>query len=290
MNSPQPTGVSLDDVVAKLINLHFVPVGFTVLEMTAAYVEMAEVNYDNGCAERLSAGEITKLKLVRDACRARHDLAEMLHAAVCSEIEFAGESQLQRSDAAGVLPQVTTTSAADWAFESFGIDVSEWSTKTTGSPTNAKTLGNWEDVTIKIYADYKLGVRIGNGKFKQHGFVDIGLLGKRKLEPNELGGLLIGLAVGQKYPPSPKCEGKHKTLISNLRRALRKVADFESDPFFPFNEGDGWKPRFTLIDDRRNAAEREKMKAIHVPLEEAEARDYDDEDDDAAAFLREHGH
>jgi hypothetical protein len=62
------------------------------------------------------------------------------------------------------------------------------------------------------------------------------------------------------------------------------LTGLSSDPFVAFNEADGWKPRFSLVDDRRNSEERAKRKAVHVPLD-FEAPDFEDEDDEAGRFL-----
>jgi hypothetical protein len=95
-------------------------------------------------------------------------------------------------------------------------------------------------------------------------------MGKRRTNtPNELGGILIGLSNYEKFPPSLPVEPKHKTAISKLRHSLCKLVNLSEDPFAPFNEGDGWRPRFELIDDRRNADERAKNEARFVQFDES---------------------
>ena len=95
---------------------------------------------------------------------------------------------------------------------------------------------------------------------------------------------MIGLSVGKKFPPTGAIKGKHKTAISRLRDPLRKLTGIESEPFTEFNETDGWKPRFKLTDDRRNADDRAKKAATQT--EYIEGSNYDIEDDPAGEFLK----
>ena len=108
-------------------------------------------------------------------------------------------------------------------------------------------------------------------------------MGKRKNEPNGLGVILIGLSLRKKFPKNKTPENKDAAAISKLRRALEQLTGITSDPFYQINAEDGWKPRFKLIDDRRNADERAKEKAEHEPV--VEARDYDDEHDQTQEWI-----
>jgi len=154
----------------------------------------------------------------------------------------------------------------------------------------------WEDVTIKIYKDNRIGYSIKNGEYKKCTFQEIGFLDKRKNLPNYLAGLLIGLSERKKFPATKGPAPKDKTAISKLRKSLVKLTGLEGDPFIPINEVDGWKPRFKLIDDRRNADERAKKMAKHEPFDankkyedpNGPARDFEEEeeDDEAGYFLK----
>ena len=71
-------------------------------------------------------------------------------------------------------------------------------------------------------------------------------------------------------------ENNHKTAMSNLRDCLIKLTGISADPFLPFNKRNGWKPRFELIDDRRNADEREKNNAVKIEyIDESKYSDND---------------
>jgi hypothetical protein len=93
-------------------------------------------------------------------------------------------------------------------------------------------------------------------------------MGERKNEPNNLGGILIGISRGKKYPTGTKPTKADSTAISKLRAALKQLTGISSDPFYTFNVDDGWKLRFKLIDDRQNADQRAKNRAKHVKYDE----------------------
>lgn len=123
------------------------------------------------------------------------------------------------------------------------------------------------------------------GEFRRSSFQKIGLIDKRTCAPNKQGGILVGLSKGKKLPVA-NISSKDAVSMSRLRGALKTLTGITTDPFLPYIDVDGWKPRFRLIDDRRNAAERAKAKAHHVAFDET--RDFDDEDDEAGQYLREH--
>jgi hypothetical protein len=178
---------------------------------------------------------------------------------------------------------------ASWASDKYGIGIPEWShaghdTKESAQAEASQAV-RWGDITIKIYAEYKIGCFFGAESRKQSHFRKIGLMGLRKNDPNKQGEILIKLSEGKKYPTAKMPAGKDKAALSKLRNALRELTGISSDPFYRFNEGDGWKPRFKLIDDRRNADDRAKKEAVHVQHDET--RDFIDEDDPAGKWLEE---
>lgn len=285
MNKPKPSSITAEEAVARMINLDYVPSGFTITQMTAAYLEMAEVEYGNARAELRPAEQIAVLKIQMEACKSRHSLAESLLEALCREIDNPKDSTVIHSSEKGLSPRVTPDSVSDWVFEVCGISMPLWSQTAHGN-TDARILIKglrWEDVTIKLYADYRIGCKLGNDNYKRSSFQDIGLMGRSKIEPSELGGLLVGLSMNRKFPAGKEADGKSKTAISKLRKSLIQLVGIADDPFITFNEADGWKPRFKLIDDRRNAADRAKERAVHVPLDEA--RDFDAESDATQDWL-----
>jgi hypothetical protein len=99
--------------------------------------------------------------------------------------------------------------------------------------------------------------------------------------------VLVKLSEGRKFPATSQLSGNERTLMTRLRNSLRQLTGLRNgEPFKDYNGACGYEPRFVLIDDRRNADERAKREAIHVPY--SEARDFDREDDDAQRFIDDH--
>jgi hypothetical protein len=207
------------------------------------------------------------------------------------------------------MPRYTLESVTDWVAFKHGIGIPEWSSgfvspSTTTvykydmgipdvssdsvMPSTSRDMPNdvtWEDIEIRIRKDNKIAYSHEKGKWKEKTFADIGLLDMRKQQPNHHAGILLGLSKGKKFPPSSVAEGKHKTAICRLGKLLRKLTGIEDDPFTKFNKTHGWKPRFKLTDDRKNADERAKKAVIHTVYDDEKS--YDDEDDEGGKFIRE---
>ena len=302
MNNLKPLSITIEEAVARMVNLDYIPTGFTLLDMMAAFQEEAEIEYENAKLDRLPEVKLVTLKLRVEACMARHKLAKCLLDHLNQELVNPDDSLLVRSSDTSSIPRLELESVADWASDKYGIGIPDWSDHdvSNGHGNDSKnerhTVVAWKDVTIKIYKDYKLGCVIGKQQRKQSHFRDIDLMGKRKNDPNLLGGILIGLSQGKKFPPnSKKPLNKHAAALSKLRATLKKLTGITSDPFYPIKDHDGWKPIFKLIDDQNNAEERAKQKAQHVSYDDTqhydidndtETRDFDDENDEAESWLK----
>lgn len=269
--------VTFDDAVARMINFDYIPEGFSLLEMTDAFREEAEVAYHNGQLDPLSADELDKTRDRLDACDARHTLAMVLLERLERESEDP-DSELDFDLTSDGTPRVSLQSLSTWASDNFGIGFAFDDVSQTPQP-------DWEDVTIKIYTDYRLGWRVGAESFSQSSFQKTGLLDNRSLCPNRLGVILIGLALGEKFPPD-SIQKKDKTAVARLRAALRRLTQISADPFRRYNPVDGWRPRFKLINDRRNADERAKARARLESYDDTRA--YQPEDDAAGEWLDQH--
>lgn len=278
MSAPKPSSITVEEAVARMISLDYIPTGFTSQDMTLAFLEDAESAYEDA-----RSGQRERHALRGNVCEARHALAQAILAAIEYEFELGDESGLVRSDDSSGVTRVTMESLSEWAGDKFGIGIPEW------EPRNqAPALDDlrWEDITIKIYADHQIGCLWGDGKSKRASFVSIDLKGTRKNEPNQRGAILIGLSLHKKFPPQKIATAKDKTAICKLRRSLALFTGLSGDPFRPFNEADGWKPRFKLIDDRRNADERAKARAQHVDFDETQ--DYEREGDSTDEWIDSH--
>lgn len=288
------TSLTVEDAVALMINMDFIPAGETVLSMTNAFLDEATVEYEN--ASRNNKYQLKAFENRMNACANRHNLAVILKEALFEDAVYTEDTLIECAEnSTDENPLVTLDSLSEWAFNRFGIVIpnkTSYQHEKLNSANNTKILG-WEDVTIKIYADCSLGYKVGNENFKRASFMDIELMGKRKLEPNSIGGILIALSQKRKYPPGINAQpsSANKAAISKLRRSLEKLTGITGDAFLPFNKADGYKPRFKLIDDRKNADDRAKNEAIHLGLDvvdhNSDQLQYDEENDAADAFIKE---
>ena len=265
------TSLTIEEAVALMVNMDFMPDGETVLSMTSAFMEEAKAEYEN--ASSLDEFQLKALKNRMAACEARHVLVQLLTESLFEDAIYT-EDTLIECDATSTdkNPLVTLDSLSAWAYDRFGIAIPSKDFVTPIASSNT-TIPRWEDVKIKIYANYKITYLLGNAGWKRSSFLAIDLLDKRNLAPNALAGILIGLSNKKKYPLNGIIQGKHKKNISGLRRSLEKLTGLTSDAFLPFNKADWYKPRFTLIDDRRNADMRARKRAVHVSDDVLEDKD-----------------
>lgn len=291
MNKQTPSSITLEDAVALMVNMDYIPPGVTLFEMTGAFQIEAEVEYENalhgflpdGLNGPLSDDLIARLKTRMEACEARHSLAQFLIDALSHELGDPESSFFILKNESS-MQYLTLESVSDWASEKFGIGIPGWPHAGHDTEESVKEF-RWEDLTIKIYAHHKIGCIFSHAEYKRMSFQEIGLMGKRKNAPNKLGAILIGLSLKKKFPNGKVAAGADKTAISKLRHALVKLTGKSGEPFYRYNEGDGWKPRFKLIDDRKNADKRAKEQATHVSLDET--RDFDNENDSAGKWFSE---
>jgi hypothetical protein len=275
VSDPNSYFLPIEEAVARMVNLGSIPKGYALLDITEAFRDVAETELEDARLDKAPGDAVERLRVRFDVCNARDCLAATLleqlkqeSANPDSELDFDHESYAQ--------PCVSLPSLAAWASLNYGVELS------LAMPAK-KRQPAWEDVTIKIYADYQLRWRVLNGKFHRSSFRDIGLMGMRQHQPNEVGAILIGLSKpGGRYL-RPSSDKKYDTKMSHLRSALRRLTNIQAQPFYPPNDADGWRPRFRLIDDRRNADERAKTQAQHVPFDDT--HDYQAEDDDAGKWL-----
>jgi hypothetical protein len=258
--------ITIEEAVKLILNLEYIPEYEPILEITDMIAEDAEEEY------QYDASPHNKLRL--EICNARHVMAERLLEHI--EYEMSLADSLLKTDSTH--SKIVLESFVDWAFKQYGVDII--------IPISPPKIA-WEDVKIKIYEDFKIGLFIKGKPKKYSHFRDIGLMGKRKNTPNYLGLILIGLSQNMKYPPSTS-KKHNRTAISKLRLCIRKFSGIFADPFNSFNDGDGWIPCFELIDAKSKADERAKNEATHVSYNDnvSYTHDFDDEDDDTGNWLR----
>ena len=298
MKKSPPTSITVEEAVSRMVNMDYIPTGFSLIDMAEAFLEEAEVDYHNAKVDRASPEELKIFALRVDVCHSRRLLAISLLDHIKQELANPKTSTLIISTETTSSARLELKSVANWSAEKYGISIPDWF----GVEEDSDGPFNWKDITIKIYKDCKIGCFFGKEKRTLSHFSDIGLMGKAKRMPNKQGLILIGLSSGEKFPINPKSEGKDKTSLSKIRDALESLTGISAEPFYPINDRDGWKPIFKLIDARNSSDERAKKAAVHVSYQDvenyqaetryddyAETKSFDDEDDEAGAWLDKNG-
>ncbi|NHN38966.1 hypothetical protein G8764_16780 [Pseudomaricurvus alcaniphilus] len=155
--------------------------------------------------------------------------------------------------------------------------------------TDSNDKSTWDKVTIYLQAKNRIGYQIENNPIQTKHMMDIGLLNKKANTPNTQYTILLGLSRGMRYPTKALPKNNEKTAISKLRRSLEALTGIRDDPFKNFDDDQGWKPLFKLLDRTHSADERAKERAIHIPFDDSfsdSTADFDDEDDAAGEFLK----
>ena len=170
----------------------------------------------------------------------------------------------------------------------FAAEVDAVDERLIATKVTATTKVTWDDITITFMPNNRLAYSIHEGKKVFKLFSDLNLIDIRSGMLKKHALVLTGLANGKKYPDTKKSTNAQRSLIKRLRSSLITLTGIESDPFFPFNSADGWRPRFKLISRQHAADERAKEKAIHNEyLDEVEYPYQDDNaEDEADAWLK----
>lgn len=282
MTKSTPSSITIDEALARIINMNYIPEGFTLDEMLLAFQEGAEIEYENGRLEGLPQEQIESLKLRLDASTSRYDLYVSLKEDLENAVNNPEQSEITiLPDSAGVI-RLTPDSVFYWSAIKYGIGITEC---TPDKDALVPDGVSWEDITVKIREEYRIAYSHTKGKWPKKTFADIGLLNRRTNKPNHQGLILIGLSHKEKFPAteSTKAESRDKTAISKLRESLLALTGITDDPFTVFNPHDGWKPRFELLDDRRNAHERAERESTRVTYDDS--LNYAQEGDPAGKFL-----
>jgi hypothetical protein len=285
MSKQATVGVTAEDAVARILKVDYLHDGTTLREMLEAYSDDADNDCEDARIDDLTDDQKSRLNNRADICKLRCTLAERLLLGLDLEMDKENSYVIKIPKKKGIEQLFDLESVNNWAFYEFGIGLpTEIDFGKRDDPSAIPM--RWEDVTIKIYADYQIGVKKPDGKFKMESFRKIGLMGARKNSPNGLGKILLRLSQTEKFPQGKDADKKSKTAISRLRISLIQLTGIQSDPFHTFNEGYGWRPRFDLIYDLRNAIERAKKEAIFVPLDDDyETPDFDRENDETQQWL-----
>ncbi len=242
--------ISIEEAVARMVNVDC-DSHFPLLEMTDAFREEAEVEYENAIMDEVSMDMLERLRLRMEIARARHDLAKNLLEELRHEIKKPEDSEIEIVPVSDGEPRLEFVSVSFWATMNYGIDISKKAAR-----TKKKDKARWEDVKIKIYEDHQIDCRVGDKKLDTVSFSDVGLMGVRKDRPNKYGNILASFAVGGLYPHTTPPRGNERVAMTNIRKSLQKLTGFNDDPF-SYDAVHGWKPRFQirLIDHMKYSAD-----------------------------------
>ena len=188
--------ITIEQAVKLVLNLEYIPEYEPLLEITDMIAEDAQEEY------QYDASPHNKLRL--EICNARHITAQLLFDHIKNEMSL--DNSTLKTDSTH--SQIVQESFVDWAFNQYGVDII--------IPKSPPEFA-WIDVKIKIYKDFKIGLFIKGKLNKYSNFQDIGLIGKRKKTPNNLGKILITL--------SKKELTKHTAIIINasIRKRLPTI-------------------------------------------------------------------
>ena len=78
MSKSHPSSVTAEEAVARMVNMDYIPSGFTLEDMLSAFKEEAEVEHHNAKIDRLPDAQIESLEVRMEACEARRSLAKLL--------------------------------------------------------------------------------------------------------------------------------------------------------------------------------------------------------------------
>ena len=76
--SSSPSSITVEEAVSRMVNLDYIPTGFTLIDMTGAFYETADVVYHNAKVDQLSKEELKVCELRLAICESRHVLATSL--------------------------------------------------------------------------------------------------------------------------------------------------------------------------------------------------------------------
>lgn len=217
--------------------------------------------------------DLETAQLLVSACQQRYEFALHIEEHFKNELQGEQSSLKRRSAGKDNELEVELKSFSNWAADNYAIEVPLPVVKRKSS-----TSYSWKDVEIIIYKNYRLRIQIGRERPKNSNFRDIGLMGRRRNEPNKPGMIFLGLSRKNKYPPNSKPSQDQKKAMTELRNALKKLAGINDDPFYDFNPGDGWRPQFKLTNHERCGDDRAKNQARHENIDDLTNKLYNKED------------
>jgi hypothetical protein len=276
MEKPTLSYVTVDKAITLMLGFKHVLNDVSMFDTLNVFLQDAEIEYEKFMLDSYSA--------VVDACDTRLKMAESFSKAIKMEIAKADSTFFVLSKNKSNEDLIELESLGYWASIKFGIEILPAITRV---PTKEAT---WEKVKIRIYKDYLVRPCIDGVIQKISDFRSMKLMGMRKNTPNKQGVILMGYLRNYKFPKGIKPTSSDKKSMSELRTVIRNLTGVPGDPFFNFNEADGWKPKFHLENCMRSQDDRAKNRAQHISYDynnESESRPFEDQNDEAGLWLQE---
>lgn len=269
--------VTLDEAVSLLVNLDYVPEPFTVREMTGAFLSEAEADLENarGLGDAHS-GHIELLRSRYQACKSRHALVEALYESLALAIRTGAIPRASQTATPAGVQRYNVNHISDWTSDRMGLWLPQHAAQRLLRPALPAD-ADWRDITIVIRKNLSLKWQYKQSPWRLAPSMSHRLLGRteRKAATAE-GNFLLAIARGERVPSSG---GKTAAVtMSRLRGILKQVTGLKSDPFYPFNKGDRWKPRFNLRHSELLADVRAKIEGERktISYDDNEGVDVDD--------------
>lgn len=92
MNNNVPTTVTLDEAVARLVNLDSIPQGYTLEDITEGFIAYTQQPLEE--TENLNEDEIVQLERIASICKLRHELAQILRESIEFEVKCRRASKI----------------------------------------------------------------------------------------------------------------------------------------------------------------------------------------------------
>jgi len=264
--------LTVEEAVAQLIRLDYIPEGFSLEAMLRAFLEEAEVDLENAKNGFSPNIDRSALQIRLTGCQERLAFAKILSEDIsyCAENKIVSEDggQLVSSKDSNGRLQIDTSSLVYWAASRYGIGITANGQEVVLS--NPPPKSNWSDITIYLRSEARIGLKISNGTEDIRKAHEVGLGHQKRTAFNVLGGILLGAAEGLRYPPgNPRIAmNNEKKRISVLRNHLKSWTGLTEDPFNNFNPKDGWVPKFKIKNKINISKERAEADARKVSYNE----------------------
>lgn len=120
MNTNQQTKITLEEAIARLMGIEYVPIGHTVLELLTGFVSDSEDRLVDAQKANASQPTLTMLRHHLNVCEGRLKIAESLAQCLTLEIQQPN-SEIRSSTDESAIPTLDWYAVQDWAEENFGL-------------------------------------------------------------------------------------------------------------------------------------------------------------------------